>query len=151
MLRRVEVTRLKFKSELPGVGSCSFEILLVRHCVRHGGFKSNHRFVGSGVTEFFAGQALESFGVVAKGINLCLELFGIVFLLLELGLQPQNVRAHPLVLMNERHVTHPYQQHKSRDNKGNNNFCQLAPNAEVDVHRAELSTNIAPVKVDSKL
>ena len=100
-----------------------------------GGFKANHRFVGSGVAEFFAGQTLEGLGVVAKSVNLRLELLGNSFLFLELGLQLQDVRAHPLILLNGLQITHPNQQQKSRDDENDDNFRQFAPNAEVDVHQ----------------
>jgi hypothetical protein len=50
-----------------------------------------------------------------------------------------NVRTHPLVLLDERQVTHPDEQQNGKHDETDDNFRQFAPDAEVHVHAASKS------------
>ena len=101
-----------------------------------GGFKANHRFLGPGIAEFFAGQPFDGFRVVAQRLDFGLELFGPVFLLLQLFVQPHDFPAHPFVLADEGQMPHPEEQEQGKDEQANHHFGQLAPDAEVNIHPA---------------
>lgn len=96
----------------------------------------NDGFAGPGVAEFFAGESFNRIGVIPQFINLGLELFGVGLLNLKLGLQPQNVRAHPLVLLQERKIIHANEQGKGDHDQRDRGLGQFAPDTEVYIHKA---------------
>ena len=104
--------------------------------VGDGGFKIDDGFVGPGVAEFFAGEALDGFGVVAKDVDLVGQIGGNHFLGLDFGVQLQDLPAHPLIFINEGLVTHEDQQEDGNHHQTDRNLRQFAPDAQVNTHGA---------------
>jgi hypothetical protein len=73
-------------------------------------------------------------------------LFGYFLFLPGLRIEFQNVAAHPLVLLNERQIPDGDEQQPGAEQQHDDNFCQFAPNTEVNVHRGELNTSAARAK-----
>ena len=121
--------------EVPCGGSYSSEILLSHRGIGRW-LKMDHGFAGFGVAEFFAGQAGDGIGIILQGVDLGLEFVGAGLFLLDFVLQPHNVGAHPLVLLNERQVAHANQQQYGNNDQRRGDFGQFAPDAEVYVHPA---------------
>src|ERR1035437_4183477 len=75
-----------------------------------------------------------SLPVVAERVNLGAELLGDFSLLVLLGLQPVNVAAHPLVLVDERQVGHADENQNGNGHEGDDRLRELAPDAEIHFH-----------------
>ena len=96
----------------------------------------DYGFAGFGVAEFFAGQARHGVRIVLERVNLGLEFVGFDLFLLQFVLQPQNVRAHPLVLPDQWQVPHSDEEEEGNNDQRCCRAGQFAPDAEVDVHAA---------------
>ena len=94
----------------------------------------NDCFVGAGVPELFAGQALHGFGVIAQDVNLVGQIEGDLLLILDFAIHFQDFPAHTLVFLNQRTVTHEDEQQNGNDDQADDQLGQFAPNAEINVH-----------------
>jgi len=94
----------------------------------------NHGFARLGVAELFASQPRDGVRVILECVNLSLEFVGMGLFLLQFILQSQDVRAHPLILLDKRQIVHAHQHEKGHDNQPDGGLGQFAPDAEVDVH-----------------
>ena len=101
--------------------------------------KTDDGFARFAVAQALAGQALDSFGIVAQAVEGNTQLFADFFLLLHAGIKAQNLLAHPLVLFDERQVPNRDGEEARDEQQEHHQTSQLIPNPEVDVHRSELS------------
>lgn len=93
-------------------------------------------FIGPGVAEFFPREALDSFWVVGKRVNLGLKLRGTGLFDLNLPLQFEDLPLHPLIFPDDRQITQSHQQQDRHHHQEDDNFGELAPKAEVNIHPA---------------
>ena len=70
------------------------------------------------------------------------------FLLLDQGIKPQDLPAHPFVLLDERQIPHGHQQDARNKKQENHHPGQLVPDAKIDFHRAELITGRAATEAN---
>src|ERR1043165_191621 len=101
--------------------------------------ETDHGFPRLGVAESFARQALDRSGIAAQSFDGRLQLLGGCFLLLDLIVEHQDSGAHSFVLFDDRQVGDGQAEQARETQEENNQARQLAPNAKINVHRAELS------------
>ena len=111
-------------------------------------FKPHDRFIGFGVTEFFAGEAGDGGRVVAERVNLGAQLFGDGVLLLQFGVEPENLAAHPFVLLDGFLVGENDEHQNGQRHEDEDRLTELAPDAEINFHAASLTARGAEVKAD---
>ena len=93
-------------------------------------------FIGAGVAQFFTREALDSVWVVGKGVNLGLKLRGAGLLDLNLPLQFEDLPLHALIFADDGQITHSHEQQDRHHHQEDDNFGELAPKSEVNIHPA---------------
>ena len=111
-------------------------------------FKPNHRFIGLGVTEFFAGETCDGRRIVAERVNVRAQLLGDGILLLQFGVEPENLAAHPFVLLDGFLVGENDEDQNGQRHEDEDRLTELAPDAEINFHAASLTARDAEVKAD---
>jgi hypothetical protein len=114
----------------------AFETLMKRSAIRDGFFEADHGFARLGVAEFFAREPLHSFGIVMKCVDRSFQFSGGLFLLLNLCVKTENLRAHVFVLPNLREIPNDHQADPGEKKEENDRAGQFAPNPEIDFHYA---------------
>ena len=122
----------------------------MRNGIVCGGFlEANDDFVGLRVTEFFAGDAFDRFGVMAQGLDIASqETVGFVFLA-DFRAQFVDLFAPPLVLLDKRQVQFNDSDQTSDQAEGDDSPSQLVPDAEVNFHFIQLSPRTPGRKEDN--
>src|SRR6266487_1850009 len=113
---------------------------LQKSVIRERRLEDNDRFARFGVAKLFPGEAFDGFGIVAQRVEGHFQLLGSFFLFLNLGVQAQHLFAHPLVLFDQRQIPERDSQEARRQQKEDHHAPQLAPDAQVNVHRRQLYT-----------
>ena len=111
-----------------------------KSAIRERLLENNDRFACFGVAKLFPGEAFDGFGIVAQRVKVHFQLLGSFFLFLNLGVQAQHFFAHPLVLFDQRQVPERDSEEARRQQKEDHHAPQLAPDAQVNVHRRHLYT-----------
>ena len=113
---------------------------LQKSAIREWRLEDNDRFARFGVAKLFPGEAFDGFGIVAQRVEGHFQLLGSFFLFLNLRVQAQHFFAHPLVLFDQRQIPERDSQEARRQQKEDHHAPQLAPDAQVNVHRRQLYT-----------
>ncbi len=106
----------------------------------------HHRFIGLGVAKFFAREAFDGFRIVGQRVNFRLQFPGKLLLFLQLGVEPVQIRAHPLVLVDERQIGHADEYEDREHDEDDDDLRELAPNAEINFHVRSLTAHRRKVK-----
>jgi len=108
----------------------------------------DHGFVGSGITQFLAGEPFDGLGVVAQGVEFSLQLLGYLPLLLQFRIQAVNPPPELLVLLNLRLVGHADKNQNRQDHEDDHRLREPAPDAEINFHLASLTPLAGKAKAD---
>jgi len=100
-------------------------------------FKTDDRFIGAGIAKFFPGQPFDGAAIVAEGIHFVVELLGDFGLFLELGIEPEDIPAHALILLDDRQVGARHDQQDGHGNEQRDHLGEAAPDPGIyfDFHR----------------
>ncbi len=93
-------------------------------------------FTGPGVVEFFAGEAFLGIRIVQQGVHQRLQVAGVGLVFLNLILIFHDLAAHPLILVDDRQITHADEKQRGKDDESDDKFRQFAPDAEINIHAA---------------
>ena len=96
--------------------------------------EANHGFIRLGIAKGSAHKSFDGLGIISQCSDFSLELAGNLSLLLNFGIQPENLLSHPFVLLDKRQITEAEQNHNRHHDQGDHRLGQPVPDAEVNFH-----------------
>jgi hypothetical protein len=101
-------------------------------------FETNDGFTGPGIAQSFPREPFDSLGIGLQRFYGGFELPVAILRFRDLGIQAQNLTAHPFVLLDQWKIPNRDPEDPGDAQKENNEARQLAPDAEVHVHCGQL-------------